>query len=216
MKVVRINAGEFGSNCWLIIDDETKKAVIIDPSAQTEVIEKALKSREVSSLEYILLTHSHFDHMTSCDSLRDLTAAPLCVHKDDAIGLYNSEYNAYRIFMAGDIVYRPAETELTESSILNCGNLQISLLHTPGHTKGSVCYIIKDKKSNEKAAMFTGDTIFDGGIGRCDLKGADMAQMISSLKKIKSLEDDFLIFTGHGSNTTLEKQKQYNVYLKNI
>lgn len=208
MKVSRINAEEFGSNCWLVIDDASGEAVIIDPSAQIDAIERALDSRE-AVLKYILLTHGHFDHMTSCDTLRKLTGAPLCVHSEDAICLVNSNYNAYRSFMADDLVFSPADILLEEGDRLFFGSLTVELMHTPGHTKGSVCYFIGD-------AMFTGDTLFDGGIGRCDLPGGDMASMIQSLKKIKAVEGDYKVFTGHGSNTTLEKQKKYNVYLKRI
>lgn len=207
MKVVRINAGEFGSNCWLVIDDETGESVIIDPSPEIDIIKTTLVKREVN-LKYILLTHAHFDHMTSCDTLRQLTGAPLCVHKDDAIGLVNSEYNAYRMFMASDITFAPADLLLSDGDILKFGSLRIEVLHTPGHTKGSACYIIAD-------SIFTGDTIFDGNIGRYDLAGGSYNELMQSLKKIKALDCDYKMYTGHGSNTTLEKQKKFNPYLNN-
>ena len=208
MKVVRINAGEFGSNCWLVIDDNTNEAVIIDPSPEISVIEKALSERGVT-LKYILLTHGHFDHMTSVDTLRDLTGAPLCVHKDDAECLVNSKLNVYRTFMAEDLIFRPADILLSDEDVLSFGNLSIKVMHTPGHSKGSVCYFIDD-------SLFTGDTLFDCSIGRSDLPGGDMAELISSLKKIAAIDGDYKIYTGHGSNTTLEKQKKFNVYLKGI
>ncbi len=205
MKVTRINAGEFGSNCWLVIDDDTGEAVVIDPSPGIEDIQEAIEHRGVK-VKYILLTHSHFDHMTSCDDLRDLTGAPLAVHREDAEGLVNSYFNCSRVFMNADIVYRPAEITLDEGDKLTFGSLKIDVMHTPGHTKGSSCFIIGD-------AMFTGDTLFDGGIGRSDLPGGDTMKLIASLKRIKNIEGDYRLFTGHGSNTTLEKQKQYNPYL---
>lgn len=208
MKVVRINAGEFGSNCWLVIDEVSAEAVVIDPSPEIDRIKSALADREVN-LEYIFLTHGHFDHMTSCDTLRDFSDAPLCVHREDAVCLVNSEYNAYRKFMADDLTFRPADILIEEGDTFKFGSLEVSLIHTPGHTKGSVCYFIGD-------CMFTGDTLFDGGVGRCDLPGGSMESLIESLKKIKSIGRDYKIFTGHGSNTTLEKQKAFNVYLKNI
>lgn len=208
MKVVRISAGEFGSNCWLVFDEISKEAVIIDPSPTIDRIKEAIDLREVK-IKYILLTHGHFDHMTSCDTLRELTGAPLAVHKDDARCLVNSEYNAYRRFMAGDLVFRPAEILLDDSDELSFGNLTVKIIHTPGHTAGSVCYIIGD-------SIFTGDTLFDGSIGRTDLPGSDMLSMVSSLNKLKNINENYKMYTGHGSNTTLEKQKEYNVYLKNV
>ena len=208
MKVTRINAGEFGSNCWLVIDEETGDAVVIDPSPEIDIIKDAL-DRRCANVKYILLTHSHFDHMTSCDALRDLTAAPLAVHEDDAEGLYNSRINCSRVFMNSDLVYRPAEILLREGDKLEFGTLKVSLIHTPGHTKGSVCYFIGD-------SLFTGDTLFDGGVGRSDLPGGDTMTLVSSLQRIKSIAGDYKVYTGHGSVSTLEKQKKYNPYLNKM
>lgn len=208
MRVVRIIAGEFGSNCWLVFDETTREAVIIDPSPDIAEIKKTLDEREVV-LKYILLTHGHFDHMTSCDTLRDLTGAPLAIHRDDEACLYNSVLNANRTFMNGDLVFDKAEILLSDGDVLYVGNFEIKVLHTPGHTKGSVCYIIGD-------CMFTGDTLFDCSVGRCDLAGGCEDELFKSLSKIKKLEGDFKIFTGHGSNTTLEKQKKLNCYLVNL
>jgi len=205
MKVTRINAGEFGSNCWLVIDEATEDAVVIDPSPGIEIIKEAIERRGVN-VRYVLLTHSHFDHMTSCDSLRDLTGAPLAVHAGDAEGLVNARLNCSRVFMNYDLIYRPADILLSEGSELSFGELKIKTLHTPGHTKGSACFIIGD-------SMFTGDTLFDGSVGRSDLPGGSGYELALSLQKIKSIKEDFKLYTGHGSVTTLEKQKQYNPYL---
>lgn len=208
MKVARINAGEFGSNCWLVFDENSGDGVIIDPSPEISIILNALESRKVN-VKYILLTHGHFDHMTSVDTLREATGAPLCVHEKDAECLVNSNLNAYRKFMADDLVFRPADVLLKEGDELLFGNLKLSLMHTPGHSEGSVCYFIED-------AMFTGDTLFDGSIGRSDLEGSDTFKLIQSLKRIASIEKEYTVYSGHGSVTTLEKQKKYNVYLKNF
>ena len=206
MKVSRINAGEFGSNCWLVTDESSKKAIVIDPSPEIEIIGDAINRKGVK-IEYIFLTHSHFDHMTSCDDLRDLTGAPLAVHKLDAEGLTNSRINCSRIFMNFDLVYRPAELLFDDGDTFTFGELSLSVIHTPGHTKGSSCFTVGD-------SMFTGDTLFDGGIGRCDLPGGNEAEIMSSLKNISGISFDYNLYTGHGSNTTLEKQKMYNPYLQ--
>lgn len=208
MKVARINAYEFGSNCWLVFDEKSGEGVIIDPSPEIDKITETLENRKVT-LKYIFLTHGHFDHMTSVDTLRAATGAPLCVHKDDAECLVNSNLNAYRKFMAADLVFRPADILLSEGDALSFGDLEVTLMHTPGHSEGSVCYFIGD-------AMFSGDTLFDGGIGRSDLVGSDTRKLIDSLKRIALIEGDYTLYCGHGSVSTLNKQKQYNVYLKNI
>ena len=206
MKVTRINAGEFGSNCWLVIDEETRKSVVIDPSPEISIIKEAL-DRRGAEVETILLTHSHFDHMTSIDSLRDVSGAPLCVHKLDADGIVNSFLNCSRVFMNDDMVYRPAEILLSDGDTVKFGQSALRVMHTPGHTPGSVCFI-------GHGAVFSGDTLFDGSIGRCDLPGGSDEQMAQSLLKLKFLDGDFIIYSGHGSVTTLEKQRAYNPYIK--
>ncbi len=206
MKVSRINAGEFGSNCWLVTDDERCESVVIDPSPEIYIIKEALATRGVT-VKYILLTHGHFDHMTSCDTLRDLTRAPLCVHRADEDALVNSYINCSRIFMNRDIVYRPADILFDDGKKLTFGSLSVKTVHTPGHTRGSCCFIIGD-------SLFTGDTLFDGSVGRCDLPGGSEDELTISLAKISSLQFDYKIYTGHGSNTTLAKQKIYNPYLR--
>ena len=205
MKVSRIFAGEFGSNCWLIADD-TSEAAVIDPSPEIDIIKEALESRGVT-LKYILLTHGHFDHMTSCDTLRDFTGAPLAIHRADADALVNSYFNCSRVFMNCDIVYRPAEILLEDGDELKFGTLTVKTIHTPGHTKGSCCFLIGD-------CLFTGDTLFDGSVGRCDLPGGDERELMQSLEKLRSMDLDYKLYTGHGSNTTLSKQKVYNPYLR--
>ncbi len=206
MKVTRINAGEFGSNCWLVIDETAYDAVVIDPSPEIGVIKEAIERRGVK-IRCVLLTHSHFDHMTSCDALRDLTSSPLAVHVGDAEGLVNSYLNCSRVFMDADIVYRPAEILLKDGDEVSFGALTLRVIHTPGHTKGSSCFLIGD-------SLFTGDTLFDGSVGRCDLPGGNSYELERSLEKIKAFSSDLKLFTGHGSNTTLEKQKAYNPYLR--
>lgn len=205
MKVVRILAGEFGSNCWLVFDEATHDAVIIDPSPNVRKIKEILLERRVN-LRCILLTHGHFDHMLACDTLRDEYGIPLAIHEADKENLTNSRLNAYRLFMGTDLVFRPAEITFRDGDVLDYGSVSIRVMHTPGHTPGSVCYFIDD-------AMFTGDTIFDGGIGRCDLAGGNRREMKNSIEKIKNLKENYRVFTGHGSVSTLEKQKEFNEYL---
>ena len=205
MKVTRINAGEFGSNCWLVIDDDTGEAVVIDPSPGIEDIQGAIEHRGVK-VKYILLTHSHFDHMTSCDDLRDLTGAPLAVHREDAEGLVNARLNCSRVFMNYDLIYRPADILLYEGSELSFGELKIKTLHTPGHTKGSACFIIGD-------SMFTGDTLFRGSCGRYDFPGSSALELGHSLEKLRDLEGDYEVFPGHESPTSLEYERRFNPYM---
>ena len=189
MKVTRINAYEFGSNCWHVIDEATGSSVIIDPSPEIDALKQMIVLRKCS-VKYILLTHGHFDHMTSCDTLRDFTKAPLAIHRNDALCLTNSNLNCSRVFMGQDLVYRPADILLDDNEVLTSGNLRIKVIHTPGHSQGSVCYLIED-------ALFTGDTLFDRSVGRCDLPGSDQVMLSSSLEKIKNISGDYTVYSGH-------------------
>ena len=208
MKTVRIQAEGYGSNCWVIIDEESGEFVLIDPSATGEAFLEFCEKRglEKEKLKYILLTHGHFDHITGADEIRDITGAPLAVHKADADCLTDPDKNAYRYFFREDLVLRPADIVLCDDDKLNFGKCEIKVMHTPGHTKGSVCYFIEND-------IYTGDTLFDRSIGRTDLFGGSIFELENSLRKLVGLERDYNIYPGHGSVSTLYKQIKFNPYL---
>ena len=211
MKIVKIPSVGYGSNCWLLIDEESGAYAMIDPSPEIDAIRSALERRglQPGNLRYILLTHGHFDHILSVDALRDLTGAPVFIHRADADFLTNSEHNGYKFFFRREFTMRPAERLLEDGDVLPLGNTEIRVLHTPGHTGGCVCYIAGD-------AMFTGDTLFDQDIGRTDLYSGDPDALQRSLQRLAALPGDYTLYPGHGSVTTLEKQRNYNYYLKSL
>ena len=199
MKTVRIQAEGYGANCWVLIDEESGDYVLIDPSATGEAflgfIEKRGLKRE--GLKYILLTHGHFG---------DITGAPLAVHAGDSDCLYDPDKNAYKYFFREDLILRPADIILHDGDVLTLGKNEIKVVHTPGHTLGSVCYFTED-------IIYTGDTLFDRSIGRTDLYGGSQATLEESLRKLVSLERDYTIYPGHGSVSTISKQIKFNPYL---
>lgn len=209
MKTVKIPAEGYGSNCWLVISGE--EYVIIDPSPGAEVMLARIRQRElkIENLKYILLTHGHFDHITGADSIREATGAPLAVHEADADCLYDPNKNQYKYFFREDLVLKPAEVILHDGDELSFGNEKLKVMHTPGHTKGSVCYI-------SDTAVYSGDTLFDLGIGRTDLYGGDPTALLGSLKKLMKLPRGLELYPGHGSLSTLQKQFDFNPYLKGI
>ena len=164
MKIVRIQAEGYGSNCWVLIDEQSEEYAIIDPSATGEAFLDFIEKRGMKkeNLKYILLTHGHFDHIFGADEIRDITGAPLCIHKADADFLTDSDKNAYRYFFREDLVMRPCERELSDGDVLYLGQEEIKVVSTPGHSEGSVCFFVGD-------VIFTGDTLFDRSIGRTDL-----------------------------------------------
>ena len=208
MKTVRIQAEGYGANCWVLIDEESGDYVLIDPSATGEAfldfIEKRGLKRE--GLKYILLTHGHFDHITGADEIRDITGAPLAVHEGDSDCLYDPDKNAYKYFFREDLILRPADIILHDGDVLTLGKNEIKVVHTPGHTLGSVCYFTEEN-------IYTGDTLFDRSIGRTDLVGGSMAELEESLRMLIALPKDYNIYPGHGSVSTISKQIKFNPYL---
>lgn len=209
MKTVRIPSEGYGSNCWLIIDGE--EYAIIDPSSDISVILSYIEKRGLKkeNLKYVLLTHGHFDHIGAADDIRDVIPVPLCVHRDDADFLTDGMKNAYKYFFRVDMKMRPAEKLLSDGDVLHIGNTDVTVVHTPGHTPGSVCYMTEKE-------LYSGDTLFDGSIGRTDLVGGSAAKIEESLKKIMSLQKNLELYPGHGSVSTLEKQSRFNPFLKGL
>lgn len=211
MKVISIPSKGYESNCWLLWEEASGSFAVVDPSANLEHILQSIRLRALDpgNLQYILLTHGHFDHILSVDLLRKATGAPVLIHSDDASFLTNAEHNGYRFLFHRELTMQPADKLLRDQDTLPFGNSMLRVMHTPGHTQGSVCYLIDN-------IMFTGDTLFDQDIGRTDLYGGSMDDLQASLRKIAALPGNFTIYPGHGSVTTLQKQRDYNFYLKNI
>lgn len=211
MKVISIPSKGYESNCWLLLEEESGAFAVIDPSADLEQILQSIRQRDIDpkNLQYILLTHGHFDHILSVDLLRKATGAPVLIHGGDESFLTNSEHNGYKFFFHRELIMQPADKLLKDQDVISFGNTVIHVMHTPGHTQGSVCYLVDN-------IMFTGDTLFDQDIGRTDLFGGSMDALQTSLKAIAALPDNYTIYPGHGSVTTLQKQQNYNFYLKNL
>ena len=209
MKTVKIPSEGYGSNCWLIIEDGGEMA-LVDPSPDAEVIAARMASRgfDIKKLRYILLTHGHFDHIGGADGLRDISSAPLCVHSADADCL-TTDANEYMYFFRESLRLRPAERLLSDGDVLPLGEKSIKVIHTPGHTKGSVCYVTED-------AVYSGDTLFDCSIGRTDLTGGSLGELRDSLKELCQLDGSLKLYPGHGSLSTMEKQFEFNPYLKGM
>ena len=193
MEIVNLYPGSFASNCYLVISDG--HAALIDPSAKAERILEELDRRN-ATLEFILLTHGHFDHVFSLDELRDVCGVPAYIHEADAELLPDSEKNAFSYFFDRKQAWRAAEKVLKDGDELTLGSTRFRVLHTPGHTRGSVCYQCGD-------VLFTGDTLFDGNYGRFDLYGGDAETLYRSLRSLHKLPADLTIYPGHGNETGL-------------
>ena len=207
MQITKIPTGGYSANCWLLLDEESNAAAVIDPDAGTDLILAALSDAK-ATLSMILLTHGHFDHISAVDALRDATGAPVLIHAKDAPMLTDAAANASAVFFGEGQTYRAADGFLKGGDALHLGEKTIAVRHTPGHTPGSVCFVTGD-------ALFTGDTLFCDSIGRTDLPGGSEKQMRESLRRLRFMPGDYTVYPGHGEITTLERERVHNPYFQN-
>jgi len=187
------------SNCYMIVSEG--KAAVIDPSVP--ISEFNIPDDIV--VEKILLTHGHFDHILALDSYVSL-GARVYVHRDDADMLSDGRLNASSLFGLPEVRFDVDTVLLNDGDIISLGNESIKVMHTPGHTEGSVCYVFDD-------VMFSGDTLFRRGIGRCDLPSGDYIKMRRSLARISEIPQNLKVYPGHDALTTLDMERKHNYEL---
>lgn len=191
--------GAYAANCYLVYD-EKKRAVVIDPGAEPDRLLTVIE-RDSLDVQAILLTHAHFDHLMASRELKEATGAPLYVHAADGEALTDPTYS-----LAPATYTVTADHLFQDGDVLTVGDLTFTVLHTPGHTAGSVCYACD-------GVLFAGDTLFAGGIGRTDLAGGDLHAICRSLHALSTLPSETRVLPGHGGETTIGFEKQYNPYM---
>jgi glyoxylase-like metal-dependent hydrolase (beta-lactamase superfamily II) len=192
------------ANCYLLECEETLSAVVIDPGDDADVILNILEERKLN-LELIINTHGHVDHIAANSDLKQKTNAQLCIHKLDADMIVNPQKNLSS-FIGRAISSSPASKILKDGDILEAGMISLKVIHTPGHSPGSICLLTDE-------AIFTGDLLFAGSIGRYDFPGSSYEQIINSLKKIMELDDNIEVYPGHGPITTIGEERSTNPFL---
>lgn len=202
MKRIRLVTGLIATNVYLVGDETTGKAVVIDPAANCRRILSEAGNHGLT-IEKILLTHGHFDHIGAADELSAMTGAEIFVSAPDAELLSDGNKNSSLLFLRRSVVCRSAAHVFHDGDVISVGGIHLSVLYTPGHTRGSVCFFAMENGICE--SVFTGDTVFADGHGRTDLYGGDEAALERSLVTLLPRLAGKTIYPGHGEPKRFEK-----------
>lgn len=199
--------GPVQTNVYFIINDETKQCVIADPADRADRIISFIESEGLKP-EAIILTHGHYDHIAGVEGVLEKWKLPIYASADEERILTDVELN-HSLMSYGRGITVKADVFLKDGEEFDTAGLHFKCIHTPGHTEGSCCYIIDSMK-----ALISGDTLFEGSIGRTDLPTGSVPQMKKSLSgKIQTLPDDLNVYPGHGGATTIADEKRWNPFL---
>lgn len=198
--------GPLACNCYVVGDPATRHAIVIDPGGDADELATEIAARELT-ITSIVATHAHFDHVLAAARLRELTGAPFLLHRDD-LALLDWMGPSMEMFLGipGD---EPPEvdSDAAEGDRLTAGDVELEILHTPGHSPGSISLVTP-------GALFCGDTLFAGSVGRTDLPGGDTQQLVDAVRaKLFPLGDDVPVYPGHGPPTTIEREKASNPFV---
>ena len=212
MNATMMSVNMFGENMYILWDEATHDAVVVDPGmmreAERDMVTKFIEGQQLN-VKHILLTHLHLDHITGARWLADQTGADICANAQDAqlgLGLPEQVAQFHLQFEAEPLTI---DRELNEGDTILLGDEMIQVLHVPGHSPGGLAFYLP-----QSGLLISGDTIFNGSVGRTDLMGGDMAQLINSIReKILPLPDETVIASGHGPTTTIADEKRCNPFL---
>ncbi len=211
MKILTLDLGhEMFANCYLLVDEKTGEAAIVDPAWYVDEFKDILEKNN-AKLKYILLTHGHFDHIFGVHGLREATGAKVVIHFKDAEHLTDPKKSLAEGNMPDPQIPVTADILIKEGDVLNLGDEEIKVMSTPGHTMGSVCYIIESDKT-----IISGDTLFCMTAGRTDFPDGSDELMVKSLKRLIALDGDYRVLPGHNRETTLESERKRNWYIRRM
>jgi len=207
VNIKNLQVGPLEVNCYILWDSETQEAFIIDPGGDGPLIKNEVDSLGLK-VKYIVNTHGHFDHVGADSELRKYYSVPLAIHKADVTLLKDASAQA-EIFGIKASAQPSPDIFLTNNASLEAGSIRIEVLHTPGHTRGGVCFYIQNE-----GLLFSGDTLFAGSVGRTDFEGGSASELMNSIKtRILCLDDEVRVFPGHGPSTTIGAEREHNPFL---
>ena len=205
MIIKTLAVGPIMANCYIVGCENTKQAAVIDPGDEVDKILMAAAESQLT-VKYILNTHGHFDHVGGNRRMKDATGAELLIHSQDARMLETLPQAAAAFGLSAESS-PPPDGNIADGESISFGDITFRVLHTPGHSPGGVSF-------HSNGALFVGDTLFAGSIGRTDFEGGDFNTLITSIKnKLLPLGDDVTVYTGHGPTTTIGQEKRMNPFL---
>lgn len=212
MKITKVDLGhEIFANCYVLVDERSGESAIVDPAYYNAEIAEKFKEAGAEKPKYILLTHGHFDHIFGVHGLKEASGAKVVIHDADAEFLHDPWKSLAQNNFPEPQLPVVADITVEDGSELMLGEEKIKVLSTPGHTMGSVCYILENDR-----VMLSGDTLFCMTAGRTDLYGGNEEMMIASLKRLIALDGDYRVLPGHNRETTLERERTRNWYIRRM
>ncbi len=206
MKIIKMEVGSLGTNCYIVYCENSRAAAIIDAGGNANEIMRTVR-RENLAVQYLINTHGHADHILGLAEVKKQTGAPVLIHEADNNMLTDAALNLSG-FMGSGFTVGAADQLLHDGDVIEFGSVKFTVRHTPGHTPGGICLI-------SDGVVFSGDTLFAESVGRTDFPGGSHQQLISSIKKqLMILPDDTQVLPGHGPDTTIGWERKMNSFIQ--
>ncbi|MBU8847946.1 MAG: MBL fold metallo-hydrolase [Desulfobacterales bacterium] len=206
MIIKKLEVGPIMANCFILGCESTRQAVVIDPGDDADRILMELAKSELK-VKYLINTHGHFDHVSANKKMKEATGAQIAIHPEDEPMLHELSQSALMFGLSSENS-PPADILLKDKDEITFGEITLKVIHTPGHSRGGISLYTSGH-------LFAGDTLFAGSIGRTDLPGGDYDTLISSIReKLLIFDEDTIVYTGHGPETTIGNEKRMNPFLR--
>ncbi len=208
IRVMQRGVGMLATNCYMIINDESHEAILVDPADQADLLQRYLEDQQAKPVA-VLLTHGHFDHIGAAEYFRDTYDIPIYACHKEKMMLNTPQMNLSAVYQRGGIAF-DADIYCKEGDLLKIAGAELQVIETPGHTPGGCCYYLASED-----VLFSGDSLFETSIGRTDLPGGSYSQLMQSIKeKLFVLPGQTKVYPGHGGTSTIDYEKRNNPYVR--